>query len=640
MKILRHLTKLVGFTRPELLIFSCVWLFSAVYLGATLKHGWFPHDEGILSQAADRVLHGELPHRDFDDPYTGGLAYVNALAFRTFGENLSSLRYVLFLFFLAWIPAVYTIARAFFSPLPSAGITLLAVLWSVPNYPAAMPSWYCLFFTTFGVLALIKYVERPRAYLLILAGLAGGFSFLVKSPGMLFVAGTLLFFVYREQSLSQAIPTAVNEIEQKVLRAYGIFLLVGLLLFLALLAKVIMVAGGSPEFFHFVLPPLAIVFLLLARERDVRCPNQLNRFRVLFSMVIPFFVGLTAPICAVVAVYWRAGALRALENGLFVLHLRRVAEAHRSPLDWDLVLPTVILTIFLTERPSSQPRPSVTALKIISAVILLAACLKSALAYTLVIQAVWEIVPVLAIVGSIGLHLAYKMDIPSEICRQKTLLLLSVTILWSLVQFPFSAPIYFCYVAPLSVLTIAALLSLVPRPSRTNFVICGAFFAVFALFFFRHSYVMAQRFPFPDAERFSRLQIPRAGGIEIPTEQSMDYSELISVIRAADGRGFLAAPDCPEVYFLSGTQNPTRFLFEFLEDPLEFERTVQYLLDSRKVTFIIIHENPQFSITQRNILINLARKKGFIKTRTIGDFAVYESPVALQDNARTTLRSD
>jgi hypothetical protein len=120
----------------------------------------------------------------------------------------------------------------------------------------------------------------------------------------------------------------------------------------------------------------------------------------------------------------------------------------------------------------------------------------------------------------------------------------------------------------------------------------------------------------------------------------MDYSKLISVIRAADGRGFLAAPDCPELYFLSGTQNPTRFLFEFLEDPLEFERTVEYLLDSRKVTFIIIHENPQFSITQRNILINLARKKGFIKTRTIGDFAVYESPVALRDNARTTLRVD
>jgi hypothetical protein len=239
-----------------------------------------------LSQAADRVLHGELPHRDFDDPYTGGLSYVNALAFRTFGENRSSLRYVLFLFFLTWIPAVYTIARAFFSPLPSAGITLLAVLWSVPNYPAAMPSWHCLFFATFGVLAGIKYVERPRSYLLILAGLAGGFSFLVKSPGMLFVAGTLLFFVYREQSLSQAIPSAVNEIEQKVLRAYVIFILVGLLLFLALLTKVIMVTGGSPEFVHFVLPPLAIVCLLLARESDVRCPNQLNRFRVLFFVRI------------------------------------------------------------------------------------------------------------------------------------------------------------------------------------------------------------------------------------------------------------------------------------------------------------------------------------------------------------------
>jgi hypothetical protein len=57
-----------------------------------LHEGWVPHDEGTLGQSAERVLHGETPHRDFDDPYAGGLAYIDAAIFKFFGINLFSLR--------------------------------------------------------------------------------------------------------------------------------------------------------------------------------------------------------------------------------------------------------------------------------------------------------------------------------------------------------------------------------------------------------------------------------------------------------------------------------------------------------------------------------------------------------------------
>ncbi len=90
-------------------------------------------------------MNGELPHRDFDETYTGGLTFANALSFRVFGVNLASLRFVLFAFFVAWIPAVYYVASRFASAYVSAGVTLLAVAWSIPNYFAAVPSWYCLF---------------------------------------------------------------------------------------------------------------------------------------------------------------------------------------------------------------------------------------------------------------------------------------------------------------------------------------------------------------------------------------------------------------------------------------------------------------------------------------------------------------
>ena len=35
------------------------------YAALTIDRGWIPHDEGLLGQAAVRVLTGELPHRDF-----------------------------------------------------------------------------------------------------------------------------------------------------------------------------------------------------------------------------------------------------------------------------------------------------------------------------------------------------------------------------------------------------------------------------------------------------------------------------------------------------------------------------------------------------------------------------------------------
>ncbi len=58
-----------------------VWLVCVVYFVFFVFRGWIPVDEGLLAQTAERVLAGELPHRDFDDCYTGGLAIFYAAAF-------------------------------------------------------------------------------------------------------------------------------------------------------------------------------------------------------------------------------------------------------------------------------------------------------------------------------------------------------------------------------------------------------------------------------------------------------------------------------------------------------------------------------------------------------------------------------
>src|SRR6266481_2509545 len=101
-------------TRTHLLVFLVISAISIGYMATHLKRGWVPHDEGTLGQSAERVLNGELPHRDFDD-YTGGLTFVHALAFRALGINSGSMRIVLFVFFVPWVPAVFYVASRFCS---------------------------------------------------------------------------------------------------------------------------------------------------------------------------------------------------------------------------------------------------------------------------------------------------------------------------------------------------------------------------------------------------------------------------------------------------------------------------------------------------------------------------------------------
>jgi len=185
-------------------------------------------------------MQGQLPHRDFDEVYTGGLTFANALAFRELGVNLTSLRIVLFMCFLAWVPAVYYVASRFLSAHAAGGLTLLAVAYSIPNYPAPVASWYNLFFAVFGVAALLRYIETRARGWLVAAGLCGGLSIVVKISGLYFVAATLMFFVYRAQALSIAEKGESRERHS----VYSVAIALGLAIFLGLLVKIILEVPG------------------------------------------------------------------------------------------------------------------------------------------------------------------------------------------------------------------------------------------------------------------------------------------------------------------------------------------------------------------------------------------------------------
>jgi 4-amino-4-deoxy-L-arabinose transferase-like glycosyltransferase len=301
-------------TRTGWLVLALVWLACALYTGAQLRAIWFPKGARTIAQAAERILHGQLAHRDFLDQYTGGPTYLNALALRVFGENLVSQRILPLLFFLGWVPAVYFIGRRFVRPITAGLVIPLAIAWSVVNYPEAMASWYNLLFGTWCTLALIRYTETNRRRCPWAAGLIAGLSFLCKITAVYFLAAALLFFVFRELQLSR--DGSSRPLRESLV--YRLFASASLPLFLA--GSLVMISGrpAGANYTQFAFPSAALVGYLLWELWSRSSERTGTRFRRLFSMALPVLGGAAIPVCLFLLWYARAGALGDWFRGTFV----------------------------------------------------------------------------------------------------------------------------------------------------------------------------------------------------------------------------------------------------------------------------------------------------------------------------------
>ena len=573
------------------LSFLGVWITSGVYLGSNLMRGWIAVDDGTAAQSAERVLRGQLPHRDFVDVYTGGLSYLHALAFREFGVNLGSLRWMLFLFFLIWVPALYFLATELTEDWAAAGLTLLAVVWSVPNFPSPMASWYNLFFATFGVAALFCYVKRPLARWLFAAGICGGLSFLVKSVGLYYIAGVLLFLVYREQSQ----PGASTQPAGKASRVYSGFVAASLLGFLGMIGMLVRQQFEVTVLVHFVLPSAALAALLIAREWSGRSPSHssVERFLALFRMDVPFLAGVILPVALFLIPYIKAHALPDFFQGVFVLPAKRVLGPFVPPTRPELLLfpPILAIIIDLGYRTRGRERAIFTGVVSLLGVFLLIASFRHQVAYGVLWQTIRGMIPVVTAIGVAALYYYQKAFTPlAEPVQERLMILLSLCAACSLAQFPFARPVYFCYVAPLALLAAAAVLVSFTGAPRLLLASAGTIAFLFAVLVLRSGGLMDLGWHYSPNRQKAQMVLPRAGGIRVFPESAAMYDEMIPLIREhAKGHAILAGPDCPEVYFLGDFENPTRTIYEWFEEREGYERRIEKLIEERSVKVVVLN---------------------------------------------------
>ncbi len=571
---------------------AVVLLVAGVYLSGFAYRGWIPADAGTLGQCAERVLRGEIPHRDFDDMYTGGISYLHAAAFQVLGDRLSSIRTVLFVFVLAFVLAAYAIAARAAPPWIAGLVVLACVGWSVPNYFAALPSWYSLFFATFGMLALLKYTDTQRRRWLFVAGICGGLGLLVKIVALYYVGAAVFFLVYRNQLLArQEDPRSAPVRRDAMLAAAGIVSAVWLGCVWILVRRHL----DTMLVLQFVVPSLAVCAALLGDAWRNGGGLTKERFAGLGRDLTVLSLGVLLPIACFLVPFASGGALGDLFRGVFVTPQLRLDHASSSlPPLWAMTLAIPVACLLALGLTRLGQRDGWLTLGVAPALAVLLWLASNDMVNQAIFLSVRCAVPLVAILA-VWLLLSDAGTL-SVTRRQELFLVITMMAFHCLVQFPLSVPIYFCYVAPLVGLAVQFVLSSQPHAPRRMQLCFLAFCLVFAVGFLNRRTF----FDDPSIDRLdppvNTLALDRAG-LLVSMRDKLKYETLVRLVNghSPPGSYIYATPDCPEVYFLSGRKNPTRTLFDFFDaSERRTERQLE-LLARHNIPVVVINLQPGHS---------------------------------------------
>lgn len=566
---------------------------SCLDLLATLDRRWFPWDEGTLGQMAERVLHGQLPHRDFVDTYTGGLTFFDAGVFWVFGTDLLWLRVAMLPFFVVFVVAAFYIATRITSPPVAAVLVVAIVVWSVPNYPAAMPSWFNLFLATGGVASLVRWLESRQQRWLWIAGLAGGLSIVVKVVGLYYLAGAALFLLIRPHLGARAT-------ERRTTAGTVGIVALALLCFASVL-DVLWPRLGHGEIVALLVPvaaALAGAAIIAIRAN----PSTASVVRTSISEIGPLLGGAAIPVLAFLVPYVVTGSVGSLVDDLAQSPGLRLQYASLAPIGprW---LPAAAPLLLVAAVPLIRGRAGKVVSAAVGVVYVGVALLASrTTAFDFFFNSLREIVPVLCVVwAALALR---RWQEPSR--RQHELLALLVLVLafTTLVQFPFGSWIYFLYVLPLAAVAGVAFLRAYGLLRETLLlVVLGAYLVAGMRYMTPGAAGLADaltgRYP-----GLARVDAGR-GRIYVPVAEADHYREISQLLSVHARNGFtFAGPDAPEVYYLADLQNGTPMIYDFLTPPQDRDRLVLEALARHHITAIVVNQTPSFSPTLDQALLD------------------------------------
>lgn len=183
-----------------------LWAVLAALMYVPLLKTGLSNDEGLFAVQAERILSGQIPHRDFAITYIGGNVLWVAFMFLLLGKSILALRLGVMIMLMICSAALYYLARQLVPPRWAHAALFMILPVTFSFYPFSSASWDALAFSLLAFSALIhgfrhagfQHGKRLVAWLFI-SGVCTGISLLMKHTIALYtgfaVFVILLFFV-------------------------------------------------------------------------------------------------------------------------------------------------------------------------------------------------------------------------------------------------------------------------------------------------------------------------------------------------------------------------------------------------------------------------------------------------------------
>ena len=188
-----------------------VVLVSTVVMIAYHNRFWAPVDEGKFAHVAERMLLGEVLHRDVQDLHAGYVNFVNAAAYSLFGVRIVSMRYPLALLTVIQAGLMFLILKRGGAVTALIGGVVLTSL-SFVQFLNPTPNWYTLFLAV-ATVAWLSWNPIGLRWRHIITGFLVGTTFLFRQLSGVFLASGVLLFLLLEK------PSAESSGGQRLARA-------------------------------------------------------------------------------------------------------------------------------------------------------------------------------------------------------------------------------------------------------------------------------------------------------------------------------------------------------------------------------------------------------------------------------------
>lgn len=177
---------------------TLVALVATVVVVAFHDMFWWAPDEAVYGYVAERLLAGDVLHRDVQDVHAGYIHFLHAGAFALFGVDLLSLRYPLAAVTVVQAAMIWAVMLPIGRPIALAGGLAMAALTFV-QFLNPSANWYTLFFAVCCVFVIDRVPPGTRGRVEILGALVVT-AFLFRQLSGVFVAMGVVTWLLAEAS--------------------------------------------------------------------------------------------------------------------------------------------------------------------------------------------------------------------------------------------------------------------------------------------------------------------------------------------------------------------------------------------------------------------------------------------------------